>query len=825
MLQNDIRFAWRGIRRNPAFAALIIATMALGIGASTTMFSVIHAVFFRPLPFPNQDRLVTLWESDPERGVTRRRVSGSNFVDWEAQSSVFEAMGVLPNWNGPSWTFNASWTFNVVGRNSMERVEGIYASSGFFRVMGIQPILGRALADRDDLREGERNAVISHSYWQQQFGGDPMVLGRTIEVDTFGGGPFTVIGVMPAGFDFPRGAKIWLSLGDWGAGPLPPPDTADRGLPWYTVFARLKPGVTRERAASELTAIARRVSERHPSASRVAQVKVEPLRDSLVGTHTRALWTLFGAAGCVLLIACANVANLLLSRGVGRRMELLTRMALGATRWQLARQLTLESLLLCGLGAVAGVIAAFGTQRGLAGALESRPLIADIRMDVAVLAFAALLTVISGVICGVAPLVEWRAMDWRGRGQTESATSKRLRQALVVSEVALAVVLVAGAGLLIRTVANLRAVDVGFGIERILTVSMDVTTGPLRGHGAQFLEELIPRVAALPGVRSVGASTQTPLNGGPAEQAITREDRPPLPAAQSPQVVRTAVTPGYFKTLGIPLEKGRLFTESDTAAGRLVTILNRTAAERYWPGEDPIGKRFALGSRERFGSFRRLRHPGDIEWREIVGVVADVRSAGFASGVQPEMYYTYKQSPLYEPMLLVRTENNPDRLASAVRREIAAVNRSAVVTRVRTMEQVARESLAEPRLRAALVGLFSALALGLGMLGVYAITSYTVRQRTTEIAIRMALGAEHSHVSRMILGQALRLTSAGIVLGLAVSLVAVRSIVTLLFGVQPLDVLTLGGTCLLLLGMSALASYAPTRRATRVNPATALRNV
>jgi predicted permease len=820
-LRQDLGLAWRGMARAPGFAALVIATMALGIGANTAMFSVIRAVLLRPLPYPNQDRLVTLWERDAERGIDRRSVTPANFVDWEAQSDAFEEMGALPNWSGRVSPFNV-----VAQDGSMERVPGVYASSGFFRVLGVPPLLGRTFGREEDTRAGEQNIVISHSYWRQRFAGDPAAVGADIEVDTFRGGSFTVIGVMPEGFEFPRGARVWLSLGDWGAGPMPPPDAPDRCCSWYTVFARLKPGMTAESAGVQLTAIARRISQRHPQAARVTEVQVMPLRDSLVGTQRPTLLALFGAVGCILLIGCANVANLLLSRGVARRQEMLTRMALGATRWRLARQATAEALFLTVLGAVAGVAAASWVQGLLVRALQPRaPLAEGAQMDWAVLGFAVLLAMACGVACGLAPLAEWRTADWSRRGQTEGGASKRLREFLVVGEVALALSLVASAGLLARTVAKLQSVELGFRFDRILAVSLDLGTRPLRGRGnaARFVEELMPRVAALPGVRAAAATNALPLENGRAGQAITREGRPALPAADSPQVVQRAVTPGYFTAMGIPLRKGRLFTEADTGDGNLVAIVNETAARRYWPGEDPVGTRFAVGSLERFGSFRRPP-PGGVELREIVGVVADVRTAGFAAEVQPEVYYSYKQYPLYDVRLLVWAAVDPTTLAPVIRREAAAVNPRAVVARVRTMEEVAAASLAEPRQRAALVGVFSALALGLGMLGIYSVMSYTVARRTKEIGIRVALGAQPGDVLRLVVGQALRLAAAGVIVGLAGAVAAGRWISGLLFGVQPGDPATLAGTCLLLAGAAVAASYRPARHAARVDPAVALRS-
>ena len=462
----DLQFAIRNIRRNPGFAALVIATMALGIGANTTMYSVIRAVFLRPLPFPDPDRLVTVWEPDTARGIPQRRVTPANFVDWRAQTNTFEDLGILLNWSGPSQRFNVVWG------DGIERVDGIYASSGFFRVMGVQPILGRTLGPEDDHRAGQRHVVIGSRLWQQRFGGDPAVIGKTINVDTFRGGAFQIIGVMPPGFDLPHDAQMWLSLGDSGVGPMPARDATNRCCSWYTVLGRLKPGTGMRQAEAEMTAIARRVSARHPTAAAVTDVKVMPLRETLVGGDRFTLFALFGAVGCVLLIGCANVANLLLSRGVGRRREMLTRKALGATRWRIARQLFAESLVLSGAGAVAGLYVAMLMQSLASSLLRDRVQLAEqIGMDWTVVLFLLAITVGSGLICGLAPLAESQAAEWSSRGQTESRVSRRVRHALVVGEMALAVVLVAGAGLFVRTVAKLQSVDVGFRTEHLLTLT------------------------------------------------------------------------------------------------------------------------------------------------------------------------------------------------------------------------------------------------------------------------------------------------------------------------------------------------------------------
>jgi putative ABC transport system permease protein len=815
----DFRYACRSLVRNPGLSALIIATLALGVGATTTMFSAVWAVFFRPLPFPEQHRLVTIWRAEPQAPGAWQRVTPADFVDWAAQSTSFEAIGALPNWSGEPWIFN------VAARGGMERIPGIYASSGLFTTLGVQPLLGRGLSADADRTRGLRSVVVSHRYWQTQFGGDASIVGRTIEIDTFRGGAFTIVGVMPPTFDFPRGTDLWLSLADWGGGAMPSSDAAERCCPWYTVVARLKRDVTIQAAQRELGEIARRVAARHPNGSASA-VQINSLRDTLVGDHRVTLFSLLGAVGCILLIGAANVANLLLSRAVTRRRDVLTRLALGATRSRLARQLLMESSILAAIGTVCALLLSIWTQALVRTALDSRvPMIDQTRSDWLVFAFAIGLTFLVASACGLFPLLDWRAADWSARGQTESAASRRIRQALVVGQVAIAVAVIATAGLLVRTVVNLRSVDVGFDTARTLILGTDLTTSSLRSRGgaAQFVEELVPRIAVLPGVRAVGATTGVPLEVGPGEQAITRQDRPVKPAAQSPHVAHMAVTPDYFKAMGIALTRGRWLSQDDRADGVLVAVINETAARRYWPGEDPIGKRFAIGSQERFGFFRAPARPGAVEWREIVGVVADFRSAGFAAAIQPEVYYNYKQFPLYDPSIVVRTTGNPAAVIPSVRAAIAGVNDRAMVTRVRTLEDVADQSIADPRLRAGLASLFSALALMLGMLGIYGLMSYTVAQQTRELGIRMALGANRGRLALMIVGKTLRLTLLGIGFGLVIAYAVARWISTLFFGVAAGDVITLASACLLLVAAAIAATAYPTRQAMSVDPAVALR--
>jgi putative ABC transport system permease protein len=808
------RLALRNIARNRGLAAVIIGTMALGIGANTTMFSVIWAVFLRPLSFPNPERIVSLSEADPAAGVTERLVSPANFVDWAAQSKSFEAIGAM-NGDGTD-TF-----YKILSPQGVDRVHGVYASSDFFRAVGVTPELGRFFGFEEDHQRGLRRAVISHAFWQQRFHGDPNIIGQTLDIDTYNGGKFTIAGVIPKGLEFPLDAKIWLSYGDSGGNPLPQPDTESRCCSWLTVIARLKPGVSPSQAEAEMAVVARGISARHPGASKVAAVKVLPLREKMVRDQRPVLLALFGSVGFVLLIACANVANLLLSRGISRDKEMQIRNALGASVWQIARQLVAESFVLCLLGTGAGLILALWAQAALVKVFVDRiPIIANTRIDGSVLAFTALITVLSTAACGLAPLVHWRGADWGPRGQTESLRSKRLRDVLVAGELALSLTLIAGGGLLTRTVLKLSEVDFGVRTEHILAVSTDFNTDGLRQREdkVKFVDELIPRLASLPGAVLAAATTTLPMD--PINfDTISPEGRPIRTRTESPHIVQEGVTPDYFQTMGIPLKKGRGFRWTDTAESALVAVVSEETARRYWPGQDPVGKRFAIGSSDRLGG-----NSNGPEWREVVGVVGDVRSSGFGSEVLPVVYYAHRQFAIYGPTILVQTSGDPLSLASAVRNEINALHDRGVVTNVRSMEQVVSDTVSEPRTRASLVGLFAGLALLLGMLGIYGVASHTVTQRTQEIGIRMALGARGSQMARMVIGGALRLSMIGAALGLLAAMATARMLAGLLFGIRPLDPVTLIASCALLMTAAVAASYLPARRAMRIDPAIALRN-
>jgi predicted permease len=825
---QDFRQAARSLQKSSAFTTLAALTLALGIGANTAMFSVIQAAFLTHLPFPDEERLAMLWPSNPEQGIARSLVSPANFVDWDALNTVFEHLGAWPTSSDTVVAFNLRW------QDSSERVRGMYVSSGFFRALGVQALLGRTFSPEEDRLRDHRAAVLSHSYWRERFRGDPAILGKTIEVDTFRGGVYTIVGVMPASFDFPPGTQVFLPIAFWGGGPLPGPDAAGRCCAWFSVVGRLKPGVTMERARTEMTALARRISERYPAGPSVTDVQVVPLRTEIVGSHRTGLLVLFGAVGCVLLIACANVANLAVSRALTRSAEMAIRSALGASTARLVRQVLVESLLLSGLGAGVGVLLAFWAQRLLIQGLSGNvPLLAGARMDWGVLAFAIVITLAAAGLCGLAPAVQLASgslrstLQGRVRSHTEAPRGSLLRRALMAGQVALAVALVAVAGLLIRSLLQLQRVDPGFQAENVLAISFDFTAGPFRGPGNQqpYFHDLMMRIAGLPGVRMVGAVSEPPLaRRRVPDQPLTLEGRPARSASESPQVITRAVTPAYFPIMGIPLKKGRLFTEGDTGDGKLVAIVNETAARRYWPGADPIGKSLAMGSLERFGYFRVPPAPGQAEWREIVGIVGDVRSSALDVPPQPEIFYSYRQYPWYGPTMLVRTGGDPLLLAAAIRREAMALNSRAVVTDVKTMQQIAADSIAQPRFRAALIGLFAALAMLLGMLGIYGVMSYAATQRTQEIGIRMALGATRSDAAWLVVGQALRTTGIGLVLGIVAALISARWMSSLLYGVSSADPVTLAGACAVFGGAALVASYLPARRAAAVDPSVALRS-
>jgi len=824
----DFRYAVRTLRKSRTYTVVAGLTLALGIGANTAMFAVMRATLLRSLPFAAEERLVMLWPRNPERGISRELVSPANFVDWDAENSIFEALGAWPN------TSDTVTRFNVRSGTSIEPVRGAYVSSGLFRVLGVQPLLGRTFLPEEDRARGHRAAILSYPSWRIRFGADPGILGKTIEVDTFRGGVYTVAGVMPPGFDFPSGAEILLPVAFWGGGPLPPVDAPGRCCAWFSVIGRLKPGISIERARLEMTALARRISERHPSGGKVTEVQVSPLRAELIGTHRTGLLVLFGAVLCVLLIACANVAILAMSRTVNRSAEISLRSALGAGTARLVRLVFVESLLLALFGALGGMLlAALALEVLLRGLSSGLPLVANARIDWDVAAFAMAISVASACLSAILPAIQSglgrRTLSLRGAIGFHTATPRGsvIQRVLMAGEVALAVTLVVVAGLLLRTVLSLQAADPGFRRESVLAVSFDLTSSAFRGPGRQqpWFAELMSAMAGAPGVQRVAGVSQAPLiRRSLPDQPVTVEDQPIRPASQSPLVIMRAVTPDYFASMGIPLKSGRVFAETDSSDGKLVAIVNEAAARLLWPGTNPAGRRIAIGSLERFGYFRVPPPPGVPEWREIIGVVGNIRSSALDTPPQPELFYSYRQFSWYNPVLLLRTAGDPFQMAAEVRRAARTLNPNAVVSGVSTLEQITAESIGEPRFRARITALSGALAILLGMLGIYGVNSYAAAQRRREIGIRLALGATPFDAAWLVAGQALRTAAAGMAVGVAAALIAGRSISSLLFGVGSADPATLLIACAVFGAAAAAASYLPAREAARVDPGVAARS-
>jgi predicted permease len=812
---RDLRYAIRTLRNNPGFAAIAILTLTLGIGANTVIFSIVKAVFLRPLPYPEPDRLVMLWQRDPQKGPGQARVSPANFADWREQNQVFDHMGFYPAWGGAQ-------TFRLVGHDGPERVAGAYGSAGLFRALGVEPILGRTFAPEEDERQGYQAAILGYGLWQRRFGGARDVLGRTVTVDTYGLRTYTIVGVMPPGFDFPDRSEIWLPAG-WMGVQVPAPGASARCCSWLVVVARLKTGSSLGQAQTEMDTIARRILDQHPEARESPAVVVTPMLEQMVGPLRRSFLVLMGAVLFVLLIASANIASLMLSRAVARQKEIVMRVVLGASRARIIRQSLIESLLLALAGGGSGLLLAMFSLRLVAAAAGDRvPRLSEAEINLPVLAFTAATAILTGLLFGLAPA--WHTSrtalgirHWTGRAMPA-------RKGLIVFEIALATMLLVCAALLIESFFRLSGVNPGFRPENVLAARFDMTGRSFAGRTPPrvYFQQLMSRVREFPGVVSVGGVSMLPLaDAGVAGQPITIPERGILPAADSAKAKAGGATPDYFRTLGVSLLRGRFFTESDGEKAPPVCIINETMARRYWPGEDPIGRRAALGSRERLG---RTRPGSEPDWMQIIGVVADMRGIGLDAEPRPELYMSYWQWPWYEVDLVVRATADPSSLAAGLRRAANDLDRNALITSIRTMDDIVGDSLAQPRFRAVLLGVFAGLALLLAALGIYGVVSYSTAQRTQEIGIRMALGAQPQKVLRMVLAQALSLAAAGVLIGLIGSLAVSRALSTLLYGVTTTEPAAFAAVPLLLVGVAAVASLVPARRAAKVHPMVALRH-
>jgi predicted permease len=797
-LLQDIRYGARVLGRNKSFTAAAVLTLALGVGANSAIFSVVNSVLLRPLPFDEPERLVRVYEKRLKLGRTRNVVSAPDFLDWRAQNKVFDSVSAY-----------TGWSTALTGGDEPRQVTGTVASADLFRVLRAAPMMGRVFGDEEDRPGAARVVVISRRMWEGQFGADPSILGKTIRLDGVG---HTVVGVMPADFEFPdRETELWAPLA------LNAQEPGNRGSHYLNLVARLRDGVSLEAAQAEMEGIAARLEEQHP-VNVGHSVNIFPLHDEVVGAVRPALLLLLGVVGFVLLIACANVANLLLARGASRQTEIAIRTALGAGRRRVLRQLLTESVMLALAGGALGLLlSAWGVESLLKLIPADMPRASQIGVDRWVLGFTALVSVATGVLFGLLPALQVSksnlhdALKEGGRGPLGGGGGQsRLRGILVVTEVAAALVLLVGAGLLAESLVRLRRVNPGFDPSNVLTMQLSLPPSKYKepAQQAAFLDEVLRRAESLPGVRAAGAVASLPMGGNSASRYFQIEGRPPRPAGEGLNTRFNLVSANYFRALGVALKGGRHFDAHDTKGAPDVVLINETMARQFWPDEDPLGKRLRIG---------------ENPWRTVVGVVGDVKNDGLNAETKAEMFYPLSQSPLPFMTLVVRSETDPAALAASVRREVQEVDKEQPVYDVKTMEQRVAESVSSQRLTTLLVSLFAALAVTLSAIGIYGVISYTVARRTHEIGVRIALGARRADVLRLVVGQGMKMVLAGVVLGLAGALALTRLVSSFFFGVSAADPLVYGGVSLLLVAVALLACLIPARRAAKTDPMVALR--
>lgn len=808
MLQ-DLRLAGRMLRRNPGFAAMSVLALALGIGATTSIFSVVNGVLLRQLPYPDADRLMLLWEKSEPLQLPRMWVSLPNFNDWRERNRVFEDLAV----------FGFGET-GLTGAGEPEQIPVAWSTRSLFSVLGARPALGRGFTAEEDRPGGPAAVLLSDGLWQRRFGGERDVIGRTVRFD---GDPFTIVGIMPRGFDFPElgeePIEAWVTLGPIVAAD---PDMQRRdNHPGLTAIGRLRPGMTPEQATREMTGIAAALRQEHPK-NFDDGVALVPLKEELVGAARKPLTILLGAVAFLLLIACANVAGLLLAKASGRQRELSIRAALGASRARVLRQLLAESVLLSSLAGALGVLlVGFALDALLAVSPESLPRIASVELDLRVLAFALVISLFTGIVAGMAPAIQATGAQLaeslkEAGARTTAARSNRLRRLLVVGELSLALVLLAGAGLMIRSFQRILDVEPGFDARGVVVMGLTAPSSeyPDEAQQAAFFQDILERVRSLPGVSAAGLSTDPPLSGEGRQSGLRIQGQlEPPPGVLPPLADIQVVSPGYLATLKIPLVSGRGFTERDARGAPLVAMVDDAIARRFWPGSSPLGKRIAVDAGE----------DGQMIWREVVGVVGSVKAYGLDAESRILVYAPYLQEPESSVALAVRAQTPPATLVPAIRREIWRVDKNQPIGDVRVMENLLASSLGPRRLHVLLLGVFAATALALAALGVYGVLAQAVAHRTREIGIRMAVGASREDVLRLVFRQGLGLVVTGLALGMLGAVGVTRLLRSLLYEVSTTDPLTFALVSLLLVGVALVAIYVPARRATRIDPMGALR--
>jgi putative ABC transport system permease protein len=800
-MRNDVRYALRQLRLNPGFAATVVLTLALGIGANVALFSVVRNVLLKPLPYREPERIMRVWMDNRRLHMREDWASYLNYLDYKRLGTSFESMA----------TFTEP-QLNLVGDGEPERIRGAFAEAALFDVLGVRPIQGRLFTREEETPGKENVALIGWTLWQRRFGGGNVV-GRTLEFDNF---RFTIIGVMPPGFAFPaKKSEFWAPLA------VKEPGKRRTGY-WLQMAGRLKPGVTPAQAQAQMDLVGKQLEQQYPAENAGYGIYVNPLENHVAGSVRTPLLVLLGAVGFVLLIACVNVAGLFLARAEGRVRELVVRSAMGASRASLIRQLFLEAAALAIVSGAAGIAAAYGLVRALLWfAPRDLPRLDEIAIDGGVLAFGVLLVVLTSLVFGLWPA--WRlsrvdlqeALRGAGRGMTGARGAARARGVLVVMQCALAILLLAGAGLLLRSLGALRSMDPGFRVANVLTLRINTTRSRFEQapQVTQFYDQLLGRVRALPGVRGAAVVSNLFLSDTPSSGTFTLEDRPPFPPSEQIEATIDSVSPGFFETMQIGLVHGRFLDARDREGALRAAVVNETFANQYWPNQDPTGKRFVIGAPSE-------RNP----WITIVGVVRDMRRRGLHRGARLETFFATGQNVRRDLQLLVAADGAPLALAPAVRAEIRALDPSAPITELSTVEAEIGDSLAVRRFQALLLTLFSGLAVLLAAVGIFGLMAQLVVRRTPEIGLRMAVGATPSDVLRMVLGHGATLAALGAAAGIACAFVLARVLRSLLYDVSPADPISYV-VAAAVMGAAVLAACAvPALRAARVAPVEALRN-
>jgi putative ABC transport system permease protein len=809
-LWQDVRFGMRMLGRSRGLTAIAIVAMALGIGANTAIFSLVNAVLVRPLPYPEPERLVWFWEVQPN--LPRAPFSAGDFLDFQAQSQSFEELAAMHRVN-----------FTMTGRGAAERLPGMVVTPNFFATLRVQPILGRAFLPNEGAFGAQRVALLTYGFWQSRFGGASDVTSQNIVLD---GRPVSIVGVLPANFQYPyqRDVQIWLNpvntvpevfsaSADWER-----KLSTNHETHYLNLIARLKPGVTIQQAEADVNGIFATLHQKYP-ATIGHSARIAPLRELSTGQVRQTLLILLAVVGLVLLIACANIANLLLARAVGRLREIAIRNALGAGRLRIIRQLLTESVLLglCG-GALGLALAWWLVQLLVAASPQELPRVQEVSVDLRVLAFTFGVSLLTGLLFGIGPALAvtrqgvGEALKEGGRGATTGRGHNRLRSLLVMAEVALSLVLLVGAGLLLRSFARMLEVKPGFRGDGVVTMWMNFTSERYaeKGRSTQLLDELLPRVAALPGVEGVAVSNDLPLEGDDTTTGVhTADGHAPFEQGHQPLIGVHAVNAGYFHAMGIPLLRGRELSASDTANSPLVVVINQKLADTLWPGQDPIEKHFNVMSDKQ---------------SEVVGVVGNVLHNGLAEPMTAESYVAFSQNPWAYACLAIRAKGDPTAVYSAVRSLVSEIDPELPVHHMRPMSQVVMDTMAAQRLTLWLVGGFATLALVLAFVGIYGVMSYSVTERLHEIGVRVVLGAQARDVLRLVVGHGMKVAATGLVAGILGALTATRVMTALLFEVQPSDPLTYGVIAALLAMVALAACYLPARRAKAIDPLIALRH-